>query len=113
MDDNETGAAPDDAAHVQPQPPNAMRNGAMPPYGALTPEQQQQMVYQQYMQSQHQQGVGQYPLPPQARKQIMVITSVADMQKVNNSFLENRKLSALWLYSIPITLITENMDLLL
>lgn len=32
----------------------------------ITPEQQQQMAYQQYMQAQQQQSVGgQYPMPPQ------------------------------------------------
>ena len=36
----------------------------MPHYG-LTPEQQQQMAYQQYMQNQQQGVGGQYPMPPQ------------------------------------------------
>ena len=36
----------------------------MPPQ-YMTPEQQQQMAYQQYMQSQQQGVGGQYPMPPQ------------------------------------------------
>ena len=41
------------------------RNGAMPPYANLTPEQQQHMVYQQYIQQQQQGVGGNYPMPPQ------------------------------------------------
>ncbi len=41
-----------------------MRAGAMPQH-YITPEQQQQMAYQQYMQQQQQSVTGQYPMPPQ------------------------------------------------
>lgn len=43
------------------------RNG-MPQAYNITPEQNQALMYQQYMQQQAGQGVGgQYPLPPQVR----------------------------------------------
>ena len=69
VEGEETGGSPDDVAHTQaPQPTATLpRNNGMPPFGGLTPEQTQQMVYQQYMQQQHQPGVGQYPMPPQVR----------------------------------------------
>ena len=41
--------------------------GMQPQY--MTHEQQQQMAYQQYMQTQHQGVGGQYPMPPQGRMQ--------------------------------------------
>ena len=67
------GEVPDDQAPEDPHgpppgvaPQAGMRNGAMPgPYAGLTPEQQQQMVYQQYIQQQQHGGVGQYSMPPQ------------------------------------------------
>jgi len=72
--DNANGDVGDEQAPEDPHgapagvaPQAGMRNGGgMPgPYAGLTPEQQQQMVYQQYMQQQHQSGVGAYPMPPQ------------------------------------------------
>ncbi|MCJ1444330.1 MAG: transcription factor of the MADS box [Stictis urceolatum] len=64
VEGDENGNSPEDVAHAQaPRPPIPQNNG-IPGYTSLTPEQQQQMVYQQYMQ--HQQNVGgSYPLPPQ------------------------------------------------
>ncbi|MCJ1327801.1 transcription factor of the MADS box [Thelotrema lepadinum] len=71
VEGEDQGNSPEDvAAHAQAAQPSAgMRSngGGMAPYAGLTPEQTQQMVYQQYMQSQHQPGVGQYPMPPQVR----------------------------------------------
>lgn len=67
VEGEEAGNSPEDVAHAQAAQPAAgmARNGGMAPYAGLTPEQTQQMVYQQYMQQQHQPGVGQYPMPPQ------------------------------------------------
>jgi len=44
-----------------------MPRGAGMPQHYITPEQQQQMAYQQYMQQQQAGVGGQYPMPPQAR----------------------------------------------
>ena len=66
VEGEEPGNSPEDVAHAQPtQPPPMPRNGGVPAYGALTPEQQQHMIYQQYMQSQQQGHAGSYPIPPQ------------------------------------------------
>jgi len=56
--------SPEDVGHTQVPTQHAMRGGAgIPPQYGITPEQQQQMAYQQYMHQQ--QGVGgQYPMPP-------------------------------------------------
>ena len=61
--------SPEDPSHAQipgPAPQASMPRGGgnMPQYG-LTPEQQQQYAYQQYMQTQQQGVGGQYPMPPQ------------------------------------------------
>ena len=68
---NENGVEPEqedqqeDVAHTQLQAPqaNMPRGGGVPQY--MSPEQQHQMAYQQYMQQQQQGIGGQYPLPPQ------------------------------------------------
>ncbi|MCJ1336673.1 transcription factor of the MADS box [Bachmanniomyces sp. S44760] len=66
VDGDEAGNSPEEVSHAQvaaPQPTMPRSSGMQPQFG-LTPEQQQQMAYQQYMQQQ--QGVGgQYPMPPQ------------------------------------------------
>ncbi|KAI4263234.1 MAG: hypothetical protein L6R42_001615 [Xanthoria sp. 1 TBL-2021] len=61
--------SPEEVNHAQIPAPQANmpghRGGGMPQH-YITPEQQQQMAYQQYMQAQQQQSVGgQYPMPPQ------------------------------------------------
>ena len=63
--DAEPEDSPEDAGQTQIQAPqaNMPRGGGMPQY--MTPEQQQQMAYQQYMQQQQQGIGGQYPMPPQ------------------------------------------------
>ncbi|KAI4186073.1 MAG: hypothetical protein LQ346_005764 [Caloplaca aetnensis] len=58
--------SPEDVNHGQIPAPqaNMPRGGGMPPQAHyITPEQQQQMAYQQYMQQQN--VGGQYPMPPQ------------------------------------------------
>ncbi|KAL8721883.1 MAG: hypothetical protein Q9225_001519 [Loekoesia sp. 1 TL-2023] len=56
--------SPEDVNHTQIPAPqaNMPRGGGMPQH-YITPEQQQQMAYQQYMQQQN--VGGQYPMPPQ------------------------------------------------
>ena len=64
--DGEQEEAPEETNHAQMQAPQANMprgGGNIPQY--MSPEQQQQMAYQQYMQSQQQGLGGQYPLPPQ------------------------------------------------
>ncbi|MCJ1408287.1 transcription factor of the MADS box [Ptychographa xylographoides] len=66
--DDEPGNSPEDVGHAQvpTQQVSMPRNGGLPPQYGLTPEQQQQMAYQQYIQAQQQQSVGgNYPMPPQ------------------------------------------------
>ncbi|KAL8701927.1 MAG: hypothetical protein Q9201_004657 [Fulgogasparrea decipioides] len=57
--------SPEEVNHAQIPAPqaNMPRGGGMPQH-YMTPEQQQQMAYQQYMQQQQNVG-GQYPMPPQ------------------------------------------------
>ena len=70
--ENPNGDVPDDQTAEDPHgappgvaPPAGMRsNGAIPSYPGLTAE-QQQIVYQQYMQQQQHGGIGQYPMPQQ------------------------------------------------
>ncbi|KAL9581119.1 MAG: hypothetical protein Q9212_004085 [Teloschistes hypoglaucus] len=59
--------SPEEVNHQQIAAPQANMPGArggMPQHAYITPEQQQQMAYQQYMQQQQNVG-GQYPMPPQ------------------------------------------------
>jgi len=68
VDGEEPGNSPEDVGHAQvaAQQPSMPRNNGLPPQYGLTPEQQQQIAYQQYMQAQQQQNVtGNYPMPPQ------------------------------------------------
>ncbi|KAK3169078.1 hypothetical protein OEA41_005526 [Lepraria neglecta] len=69
VDAESTVDSPEDVNHAQIPAPQASMprgQGMAPQY--MTPEQQQHMAYQQYMQTQ--QGVGgQYPMPPQGRMQ--------------------------------------------
>ncbi|MCJ1387307.1 transcription factor of the MADS box [Xylographa bjoerkii] len=68
VDGEEPGNSPEDVGHAQvtAQQPSMPRNNGLPPQYSLTPEQQQQMAYQQYIQAQQQQSVaGNYPMPPQ------------------------------------------------
>ncbi|MCJ1256047.1 transcription factor of the MADS box [Lignoscripta atroalba] len=65
VDGDEPVNSPEEVSHAQvpAQQPSMPRSAGMQPQYSLTPEQQQQMAYQQYMQ---QQSVGgQYPMPPQ------------------------------------------------
>ncbi|MCJ1355710.1 MAG: transcription factor of the MADS box [Icmadophila ericetorum] len=64
VDGDEPDNSPEDVGHSQlpAQQANMPRVG-VPQYG-LTPEQQHQIAYQQYM-AQQQVGGGQYPMPPQ------------------------------------------------
>ncbi|KAI4290010.1 MAG: hypothetical protein L6R35_000724 [Caloplaca aegaea] len=57
--------SPEEVNHPQIPAPqaNMPRGGGMPQAHYITPEQQQQMAYQQYMQQQN--VGGQYPMPPQ------------------------------------------------
>lgn len=66
VDGDDPGNSPEDVGHAQVQPQQAgmARNGGMPSQYSLTPEQQQQIAYQQYMQQQQTVG-GTYPMPPQ------------------------------------------------
>ncbi len=61
--------SPEDVNHAQiPAPQASMPRGGggqMPQQHYMTPEQQQQMAYQQYMHTQQQGVGGQYPMPPQ------------------------------------------------
>lgn len=68
VDGESTVDSPEDVNHTQipAQTANMPRGGGMPPQ-YMTPEQQQQMAYAQYMQQQTQNAGGQYPMPPQAR----------------------------------------------
>lgn len=68
VDGESTVDSPEDVNHAQipAQTANMPRGGGMPPH-YITPEQQQQMAYAQYMQQQSQNAGGQYPMPPQAR----------------------------------------------
>ncbi|MCJ1233049.1 transcription factor of the MADS box [Varicellaria rhodocarpa] len=62
-DDQDNTAEDVGHSQVSSQQANIGRSAGLPQYG-LTPEQQQQMAYQQYIQQQ-QVGPGQYPMPPQ------------------------------------------------
>lgn len=66
VEGDEQDNSPEDVvpAQVPAQQGNMPRSGGMQPQYSLTPEQQHQMAYQQYIQQQ-QGGVGQYPMPPQ------------------------------------------------
>ncbi|MCJ1278878.1 transcription factor of the MADS box [Puttea exsequens] len=66
--EEEGGDSPEDVNHAQiPAPQASMpRGGGGMPSHYMTPEQQQHMAYQQYMQNQQNVG-GQYPMPPQGR----------------------------------------------
>ncbi|KAL9122589.1 MAG: hypothetical protein Q9187_000860 [Circinaria calcarea] len=66
VEGDEPDNSPEDVgpAQVPTQQANMPRSGGMQPQYSLTPEQQHQMAYQQYIQQQ-QGGVGQYPMPPQ------------------------------------------------
>lgn len=68
VDGESTVDSPEDVSHTQipAQTASMPRGGGMPPH-YITPEQQQQMAYAQYMQQQSQNAGGQYPMPPQAR----------------------------------------------
>ena len=66
--DAEQEDSQEDVAHTQMQAPQANMprgGGNQMPHQYISPEQQQQMAYQQYMQSQQQGIGGQYPMPPQ------------------------------------------------
>ena len=68
VDGEETVNSPEEVSHTQvpAQQASMPRSNAMQAQYGLTPEQQQQMAYQQYMQQQN--VGGQYPMPPQVRK---------------------------------------------
>ncbi|CAF9919450.1 transcription factor of the MADS box [Imshaugia aleurites] len=71
VDAESTVDSPEDVNHAQiPAPQASMpRGGGMAPNYGMTPEQQHQMAYQQYMQNQQAGVGGHYPMPPQGMMQ--------------------------------------------
>ncbi|KAG8528728.1 uncharacterized protein KY384_006415 [Bacidia gigantensis] len=76
--DAEQEDSAEDVSHAQMQAPQANMprggSGGMPQY--ISPAEQQQMAYQQYMQQQSQGIGGQYPMPPRSNRRLYVATSI-------------------------------------